>query len=98
MSEDEKKSDEHPAWWSAKRIYQFGRNVVTLENSVSQLKEENRNLRVQVRSLQAQVERMSGQMEVLIRFVEGSVEARVDSRVDRRVATLLLASRKQDED
>jgi len=77
MPDDESDNDKNkgfwPDWMTPRRGWEFIRNVVILEKSVSKLSQENRDLRVQITQLQKQVSEQGTQLKMLTDFVRTSL-------------------------
>lgn len=79
-----------PDWMTPRRAYEFARNVVALESSVTRLRDETRDLRIQVLQLQQSVSEQNAQLKLLIDFVKESINEKVERRAAEQAEAVTL--------
>lgn len=88
-----------PEWLTARRLAQFATNHVRIENDVSSLKAEVRQLREQMASLREHNAVLTARIEMLTGFLNAVVAERSSRTSDAALALLLDQRRKgQEED
>lgn len=87
-----------PNWLTPRRGVEFARNVIALEKSVGQLRDENRAIRREVDNLQRQMTEHNAKLQMLIDFVQNAVSERIDTRTELVVRRLLEPKLGNDEE
>jgi hypothetical protein len=82
-----------PDWLTPRRVPEFARNVIVLEQSVKRLQEENRDLHQRMDRLQTQMTQHNAQLTLLVDFVKESIFESIDARTEVAVRKLLSRRR-----
>ena len=64
-----------PEWVTPRRWWEFTRNIVRIETSVSKLEIDNRELRAEIQDLQRQLAEVRAQTAILADFVRTSLKS-----------------------
>jgi ribosomal protein S3AE len=78
-----------PDWLTPRRAWEFIKNVATLEQSVTELRVENREIRSEIARMQQQLIEQNAQLVLLTTFVRDSVSNRLEAKIERLAAEIL---------
>lgn len=71
-----------PEWLTPRRVFEFVRNVIRLEQSVETLKADKAEVERKLLALQRQLDEQAGQQKILLNFIGKALDEQVRARAE----------------